>query len=110
MGGGPKFPYLVVKRDFGTEPMTAEYALYKLPKEARGIEQLAFLTDKLLLGYISEGIFYLVDLGQQSQAKLQVALEIRLPAALIKRFAVDNRMNALSLCSSGGQVFLYNLP
>jgi len=38
--------------------------MYKLPSEARGIEQVAFLTDKLLLGYLSEGIFYLVDLGQ----------------------------------------------
>ena len=38
--------------------------MYKLPNEARGVEQIPFLTDKLLLGYLSEGIFYLVDLGQ----------------------------------------------
>jgi hypothetical protein len=38
--------------------------VYKLPNEARGVQQLAFLTDRLLLAYISEGIFYVVDLGQ----------------------------------------------
>ena len=59
VGAGPQFPYLVVKR----LDDAIDFNLYKLPNEARGIEQISFLTDRLLLGYISEGIFYLVDLG-----------------------------------------------
>ena len=58
IASGPSFPYLCV---FGGE-LTA-YSLLRLPNGARGIEQIAFLTDKLLLGYLSEGIFYLVDLA-----------------------------------------------
>lgn len=88
--------------------------MYRLPNEARGVEQISFLTDKLLLGYLSEGIFYLVDLGQMlsqpGSPKLQIALEIRLPGALIKRFSVDHPMNALALTATNGNVFLYNLP
>ena len=42
--------------------------------------------------------------------KLQLALEIRIPAAQIKRFTVDQPMNALALTASNGNVFLYNLP
>lgn len=60
-GAGPSFPYIVLVQ------LTAEGAspprIYQLPNEARGVEQIAFLTDKLLLGYISEGIFNLVDIG-----------------------------------------------
>lgn len=42
---------------------------------------------------------------------MQVSLEIRLPGgALIKRFAVDQPMNALALTATNGNVFLYNLP
>lgn len=77
---GPDLPYLVVKnmesplisiRDQTasgvrtTSSSSSDFTFFKLPNEARGIEQLAFLTDRLLLGYLSEGIFYLVDFGQQ---------------------------------------------
>lgn len=109
VGSGPSFPYLCIK-----QLQQSDYQLYRLPNNARGVDQLAFLTDKLLLGYISEGIFCLLDLGQlQNQTectKLQLALQIRLPNALIKRFAIDHPMNALALTATNGNVFLYNLP
>ena len=66
VGAGTQLPYLIVKRL--NEPH--DFMMYSLPNEARGIEQLTFLTDRLLLGYISEGVFYLVDLGQKEQQKL----------------------------------------
>jgi len=109
VGSGPQFPHLVVKRNLIAG--NTDFTLYKLPREARGIEQLCFLADRLLLGYLSEGIFHLVDLGQQApDNKLQIALEIRVPGSLIKRFAVDAQMNALALVASNGHVLLYNLP
>ena len=85
---------------------------YKLPNEARGVEQLELLTDKLLLGYISEGAFYLVDLGQSADndSRLQIALEIRIPGAHIGQFSVDRQMNTLTLATTNGNTFLYNLP
>ena len=106
-------PYLIVKKLQANQTRDEEgLTVYKLPCEARGIEQISFLTDKLLIGYISEGFFYLVDLGQaNSNSRLQVALEIRLPeGAQIKRFSVDHPMNALAMTATNGRVFLYNLP
>ena len=110
VGGGPAYPYLILKKTAAEGQESGEMTVYKLPNEARGIEQVSFLTDKLLVGYLSEGIFNLVDLGQQSKNRLQLALQIRIPGALIKRFAVDHPMNALALTSTNGNVFLYNLP
>jgi len=61
VGAGPSFPYIVLVQ------LSAEGAspprIYQLPNEARGVDQVGFLTDKLLLAYISEGIFNLVDIG-----------------------------------------------
>jgi hypothetical protein len=42
---------------------TQDEQIYRLPNEGKGVEQLLLLSDKLLLAYISEGVFYLVDLG-----------------------------------------------
>lgn len=39
-----------------------------------------------------------------------MALEIRVPGAAIKRFAIDKPMNALILSASNGTVLMYNLP
>lgn len=91
VAAGPQIPFIVVKalkednsasmkEPFGDEA-TEKY--YQLPNEARGVEQLKLLRDKYLLAYLSEGIFYLVDLDQktQNEYKLKIALEIRVPGA-----------------------------
>lgn len=87
-----------------------EEQYFKLPNEARGIDQISLLSDKLLLAYLSEGNFYLVDLGQRVDEKMQIALEIRIPGQQIKRFAVDRNMNNLVLVTSGGKTHMYHLP
>ena len=85
-------PYIIIKylksQDISESTIrptdATDMHCYRLPNEARGIEQIELLTDKLLLGYISEGAFYLVDLGQATNNNnLQIALEIRIPGAHI---------------------------
>ena len=71
VGGGPQFPYIIIKylksQDVSESTIRTEAGgdelCFRLPNEARGVDQMELLADKLLLGYLSEGAFYLVDLG-----------------------------------------------
>jgi hypothetical protein len=68
------------------------------------------LQDKLLLAFLSEGSFFLVDLGQAPSDELEISLEIRLPAQQIKRITIDPAMMTLVLSTSSGKILLYHLP
>jgi hypothetical protein len=85
-------------------------SIFRLPRNSKGVEQILLLKDKLLLCFISEGVFYLVDLAQADEDELEVQLEIKVHAHQVKQFAVDPKMKTLALATTGSKVFMYDLP
>jgi hypothetical protein len=69
------------------------------------------LRDKNLIAFISEGYFYIADLGSVSETgKALIKLNLRIPNEAIKTFDVDYNMNTVLLSTSTGNVYLYDLP
>jgi hypothetical protein len=64
------------------------------------------LRDEHLVGVLSEGYFYLVDIGEQVTAKLLV----RIPNEQVTTFAIDDTMSQLVLGTAQGHVYVYDLP
>jgi hypothetical protein len=86
---GPQCPFLVIKELLSSVDDCEVY--FKLPNEAKGVNQIQLLKDKCLLAYLSDGTFYLVDLNadNRSKPKVEVSLEIRIPGQKISKFEVD---------------------
>lgn len=80
---------------------------------------MAMLRDQNLLAFITsyEGYFYLVDIsyagienGSDPKKVPLVKLNIRIPHEQIKNFDIDFSMGQLLLGTSGGNVYMYDLP
>ena len=117
VGAGPQCPFIVLKDmkaaviSTPMQPFGAQGELfYRLPNNARGVEQIQLLRDKYLLAYISEGIFYLVDINPENRTqKIKISLELRVPGHKITRFDVDNNMRIVALATAGGNLLMYDL-
>jgi hypothetical protein len=79
---------------------------YGLPEGCLGIDQIGLLQDSLLLGFIAQGRFYLVDLSKESE-NLKVQCCIGLNAYPIIQFTVDGSMQKLILTAD--KCYLYDL-
>lgn len=88
VASGRGLPFLVVK-----DYLKGEQRHFRLPPGCRGVEKLELLRDDHLVGVLSEGYFYLVDIGEQVKAKLV----IRIPNEQVTTFAIDEAMSQLVL-------------
>lgn len=88
VASGRSLPFLIVK-----DHTTGEQRQFRLPTGCRGVDKLSLLRDDHLVGLISEGYFYLVDIGERVTAKLQ----IRVPNERVITFDIDEAMSQLVL-------------
>ncbi len=64
-----------------------------------------------MIAFISEGYFYIADLGSVSETgKALIKLNLRIPNEVVKTFDVDYNMNTVLLATLSGNVYLYDLP
>ena len=71
------------------------------------------LRDQNLVGFLSEGFFYLLDLSYSTapeKLSVPVKLNIRIPHEQIKTFDVDQGMTTLVLGTNSGNIYVYDLP
>ncbi len=69
------------------------------------------MRDKSLLAFLSEGYFYLVDVSSlHLDGRLRGKLSIRIPNESIRNFDLDFNMHTLILATTGGHVYVYDLP
>lgn len=107
VAGGNSLPMIVIK----SLKNARDEKWYSLPVGCRGIMQFELLRDKSLLGFLSEGYFYLADIQDNLPGdKYKVTLNIRIPHESIISFQVDATMSTVVLGTSNGNVFLYDLP
>jgi hypothetical protein len=85
-----------------------------LPTGCRGVDRLAMLRDQNLMGLLSEGYFYLLDISFATTADhprpIVMKLNIRIPHEQIKTFDIDQNMSTLVLGTNAGNVYIYDLP
>lgn len=70
------------------------------------------LRDQNLIAFIAEGYFYLIDISEANEenSKLLVTLNIRIPNEQITTFDIDFNMHTLIMGTTGGNVYVYDLP
>lgn len=75
---------------------------------------MKLMRDKNLLAFISEGYFYIADLSTrqsyENSSKIKMKINIRIPNESVKNFDVDSNMNSVLLCTSNGNLYMYDLP
>ena len=77
---------------------------------------MSLLRDQNLLGFLSEGYFYLIDFSYASDCSNEarqrpiVKINIRIPHEQIKTFDIDVNMTSVVLGTNSGNVYVYDLP